>query len=987
MKNKNSIKICLVILPIVFVFLTFFVLSTSYSNFKKILGQVDGSTYNNGVFSDYNMYTCVIDNFNSLNGSNIDYNTNLSDEDLASITTLTCEGKNISNTQGIEKLTNLVSLNLKNNNIEEVNLNNNKLIEQLNLSYNSLSYLDLITHENLILLNAEHNNISNIFLKKSYNLKELYLNDNRLSTVILKNNANIENLFLQNNKIEFLDLSNNEKLLTLNFSGNDFLNIAMNEEETFDLNDIIKLPSNLYEEFPYFNSDVINNIENRKVTSISAGEFEFSQNIFSSSYSLIFSVNYKVTVKPLINTNKYSIRDNYIFTYADINPNTIKNNIDVGLNISKEIDEENSKLKLYKSGKFIKEYTIVNYSSSKYDLTKDYIYYKYDKLLYGYGTNDLIEYIANDIRNKITCNNCDVSTVKDDYGFYERNLIIKTGGYTLKNFKLLFAQIDDSEFDLTKDTIVTGFSGTSYPVIGGDGLVIESNENSIVAKYNDEILQTWKIAKTNISSEYFFDENERFIYTKNDSDEETILNNITIDTNYFTSRIHNNTFQLLYNGKVKKEYKLIYYNTDYDLSNGYLYLRSYDFDESKIDVKNGSLSYEEYSGLLFITYVGWSYHILDTIPVVKMSSQKYDLTNDYIYLGTKDFINDITFTNPLLSAEVKDDKLVIMYDNNPIMNKYFVKISSNDEYKITDNYVYISDKQFKDDYIGVTNGYCKRNNDIIQIYYKNDSVEQKVAELDLAGIKLLYSLDNDYIYLKNNPEKIYGEAKYINTELEYKNGTITIRYSDTKEELEKKEVVYLTSDKYDLSNKYIYLGNQLLNISDIKIVNASLKEENNNLNVYYKNEVIDGYKLVKVLSNNYEINNDNIFITSDFDIEKIYVTNAIKEYKNNKLYIIYDNIQKVFDIKNKNQKTNTNENNTRITTKKEFSETINSNDSSKNINNKTTLSNNKVAITTVEEIKHDKKNYFWLIWLIIIILIIIGIIIYLKEKKESEERY
>ena len=230
MKNKNSIKICLVILPIVFVFLTFFVLSTSYSNFKKILGQVDGSTYNNGVFSDYNMYTCVIDNFNSLNGSNIDYNTNLSDEDLASITTLTCEGKNISNTQGIEKLTNLVSLNLKNNNIEEVNLNNNKLIEQLNLSYNSLSYLDLITHENLILLNAEHNNISNIFLKKSYNLKELYLNDNRLSTVILKNNANIENLFLQNNKIEFLDLSNNEKLLTLNFSGNDFLNIAMNEE-------------------------------------------------------------------------------------------------------------------------------------------------------------------------------------------------------------------------------------------------------------------------------------------------------------------------------------------------------------------------------------------------------------------------------------------------------------------------------------------------------------------------------------------------------------------------------------------------------------------------------------------------------------------------------------------------------------------------------------------------------------------------------------
>ena len=1265
--RKQLFKICILLIFLSFVTFSIFLLSNSKLNLKKLFGQVGSITYNNGVFEDYDFYTCVIDNYDKEFGEELGYNSSLTDEQLASISALHCESRNIESTKGIEKITGVAEIFLENNKIRSIDLSGNTLLKGLYISNNYLTEINL---------------------EKNVDLGYLDVNNNRLESINLVNNVNLSSLYINNNRLTSLDISNNNYITDLSINGNSFLNLNLDIGQTYQLNEALKIPSSFSSGGLVLNANIVKfNTDENTVTGLKQGNTSINFVIDN-----ITNYSFDITVNNHFGSNSYYINEsyNYIFTYTDTDPNLIIGNLNIPSTIDSEIN--NNILKININGE-VKEYTIANYSSNMYDLTKDYIYYKFTEPYNYQEIND--SYVANKVAENVTCNNCKIYYDNTTHSFGVRPTDFETDFF--KTFKLLYPISSDPIIDFSKDKIAY-YLDPPYPISSSNNeLILEQNFDSIVAKYNGEVLQTWQIIRPVVNSNKYFVNNEyAFIYTKADSDAQTILSNVWTDSSYELT-VNDNKLQLWKEDKIIREYYIVYYESQYDLSNGYLYLKIDELDLSKININNNEYAgieqvgnklriyygtelwnryyiedieiirfyLEEYSHAKFLPeknvilaenvdfnscvgcgisgnayiesnnngfdikyngnvidsfiykyyflsdynmlgnnymYIGkndfdlsnnvktnmhvsyeneklclkldesdsdclYSYKIInysvditggldkiklqtnadktyyydgnyfelsydgdyletvylprinlknnkfklvknylyvksysldydiinnsfefincnidylndnydyimihsnygsfkldiisiesnypsindgyilkngnidlrvkngkyetdgntliikalddtfiDSIDILIMTSQKYDLTKDYIYLRNKKFINDIVFSSDKLSCDEKSDKLVIKYNNKAILTKYFVKINS-DIYDIRDNYIYISDKFFNSDNLNVTNGYSKENNkdnnNVIEIYYKNGDDEEKVDDISLAGIKLIYSLDNNYIYLRNKPERIFKDIEYINTILEYSNGRIVIKHKDTNEELEEKELIYLQSSKYNLDDDYIYLGNEKLDKSNISIFNAELRREDNDLNVYYNNELLDTFKLVEISSDVYVINGNNIFITDSFDINKISVTNAETEYKDEVLYVRYDNTEKVFYVRKRDDYEDITT--TKATSKNQESDSSNvtgkennSNSSKNRYSKKTSSSSNNntttskedsltstskttnytgVKTTTIKE-KQKVKKHCWL-WLIILILIIIGIIIYIKEKKESEDK-
>ena len=175
------------------------------------------------AFHDINFYNCVLDKLE------VAHTTILTDEQLASITELTCSDMDITDVSGLEKMINLATLDLSNNNISSVNLANNTKLTSLNLSNNNLTTADTSDLLLLTTLDLSHNRItSNKFnIRSNGNLVNLDASYNQINTVDISYNQALTNVNLSNNtfwslddiidqgtynvipKIKELDLSNN----------------------------------------------------------------------------------------------------------------------------------------------------------------------------------------------------------------------------------------------------------------------------------------------------------------------------------------------------------------------------------------------------------------------------------------------------------------------------------------------------------------------------------------------------------------------------------------------------------------------------------------------------------------------------------------------------------------------------------------------------------------------------------------------------------
>ena len=115
----------------------------------------------NTGFNDINFFLCVLDEFQTVNDISAPsdiygLDDALPDELLANITTLSCVDADVTDTTGIDKLPNLESLDLSNNDITELDISKNIKLKRLNIEETSIWDLDVENNADLEELGIDH---------------------------------------------------------------------------------------------------------------------------------------------------------------------------------------------------------------------------------------------------------------------------------------------------------------------------------------------------------------------------------------------------------------------------------------------------------------------------------------------------------------------------------------------------------------------------------------------------------------------------------------------------------------------------------------------------------------------------------------------------------------------------------------------------------------------------------------------------------------
>lgn len=132
------------------------------------------------------------------------------------ITRIYCSGKKIHSVRGIEFMENLISLDVSDNSIEEVDLQQNIKLEILCCDNNNLKVFDITKNINLHYINCKQNHqLSSLDTTKCIILKTLYCGSCCISHLDISNNHLLETLSCYFNPIREIYLSKNPQLKSI----------------------------------------------------------------------------------------------------------------------------------------------------------------------------------------------------------------------------------------------------------------------------------------------------------------------------------------------------------------------------------------------------------------------------------------------------------------------------------------------------------------------------------------------------------------------------------------------------------------------------------------------------------------------------------------------------------------------------------------------------------------------------------------------------
>ena len=814
---------------------------------------------------------------------------NISSIDLSNNTTLEhlgLAGNNLNNID-LSNNTALEHLDLAGNNLNNIDLSNNTSLTYLYLKDNNLSSIDLSNNTALTHLDLRSNNLSSIDLIKNTFLTYLDLNRNNLSSIDLIKNTTLTHLYLKDNNLSSIDLSKNTVLTSLDLRNNNFINkLYLRKNGTYKLP--IILPKQLKNKY-VVNDETVASFNNNVITGVNVGTT--STTLDSAISNITISV-YDMT------SNKYKINNDekYIYTKNDTDLNTILSNIDFQY-INGKI--EDNKLILYHDDVVEEEYKIINISSNNYDLSKDYIYdnnFNKDNINVVNGSleekdntlnikyNDEVldskkivkvtsdkydlskDYIYNENNSfdvsDIKCINCKV--------VYENNkLTIKYNDDVLKEIDVISINIESSEYDLSKNYIYIGTGSFDESKIKSENITYEIENNILKLKYKDELLKSYKLVSV---SSNVYQIKDKYLYVF-----DSMFDKSNIKVTNGTFDVANNKVTIKYSEDKLDEFDIVGISSSvYDLRNGYILLKTNEkLDLSLINTANVTLDLNDDTlNVLFNS------EVIRTYKIVRYESSKYDLTKDYIYLGIKEFNkDDMVLENCIV--EEKDNVLNIKYGDEIVRSYKLVRVSSNN-YKVGNGYVYTKNEEFNSNLLDVTNASIEEQENSINIMYGKD----KLDEFKLLKVASeTYDLTKDYVY-DNNFNK--NNIKVTNVSLEEKDNTLNIKYND--EVVDSKKIVKITSNTYDLTKDYIYIGNKELDESKFNLINCTLQVDNDTLNIKYDNDVLKSYKLVKIYSNTYDLNKNYIYVGNGiFDKNLLSVVNGTVNVLNDKIEIKYNN--------------------------------------------------------------------------------------------------
>ena len=626
-KNKRKVVLLTIMFLMIFTSAFIYINLTNPTKINSIIASViNKGAPANKAFDDEIFYKAVVDAYNKENKTSLPYTTNLTDEQLSTITSISYDdlfkpsNEKITSAKGLEKLTALKSLDLYYNNLSSIDVSKNTALTTLGLGHNNLSEIDLSNNTALTTLDLGHNNLSEIDLSNNTALKTLFLYSNNLNNIDLSNNTALKALYLDSNNLNNIDVSTNTALTYLDLGGNNISEIDLSK--------------------------------NTSLTSLDLGGNNLNSINLSKNTSLI-SLDLRLN-----NLSSIDLSNNTALTTLDLNSNNISS-IDVSKNTALK------RLELYNNPLSLGEYRLIK------------------------GT--VVE------------------------------------GNSVGNVKLpeqfpITYEMEDSSIASYEDGTIKGLkSGTTSLKATLKGIKYSSLSNS------EDLVVEGTVKVFDIKSDkYEINKEDKYIYTKNDTDSSMIMKNITVENG--TGKIENNIFKVMDVDVVVEEYKIVsVLSSKYDMSKEYIYLRTDTFDKTKINCINCTLEVND--NTLNIKYNG---ETLESYKLLSYSSTTYDLSKGYIYVGTNVF--DKTKINCInCTLEVNDNTLEIKY-GNMVMESYKIVSVSSSKYDLSKDNIRIGkDETFDLDNIKVTNAAKEYSNGKLYIKYGSEVIKTYTVSSRLKG--------------------------------------------------------------------------------------------------------------------------------------------------------------------------------------------------------------------------------------------------------------
>lgn len=665
MKKK---KILIFVIISILIVASIILISPSILNKSKgSLGEIVPA---NSAFDDINFYTCVVSSLPSNEENDMEiyseiydtyqgnlskekyyekYNVNLTDEQLATITSLDCGG--IRSTKGIEKLTSLNNLSIYYSSIKSINLSKNLNLSSLYIYNTDINSIDLSKNINLNNYSIYNNKLSSIVFPSKVSLNNNYvLKQNAYIKNIefpgnVKMNINSDDIMIYNEQIlikkemsldelkKGLGLSNIDIKLydSSNSNESSSTNVidGMYVEFTSGEKNIGKLKVNVFNN-PYFDDYGLYQLIINSYNSVTGSSYttknnltdeEFSKITSLSSYNSIFSTR---GMEKLINLNSLNLRgsrNNFeqLNTLSKLSSLSLENfelgNTDISnLSMLEDLSLSDNNITSIKLPK--------NSTLSSIDLSDNKLKTLDVSGLIGlYGLmldNNEIEEIKglNELNNLY-----EISVVN--------NRLKKLDLSNMPNLEIYY--ISYNPCTISDVSIIKGDKIEYNPTFKLPPTVSLKtyNEYEDVISFNDGIITGLEVGESTISSFIPYDEN--------------------VDISDIPIRYKVYVYDVL-SGKytVNKEHRYIYVGTENNDKAIKRYVKVYGEDANK-EIEDNKFKLLRNN------------EVIEEFDIIKLSSSKYDLSSSVIsYKGNFD-IDSIDVINAKL--QVIEDQLQVMYDD------------------------------------------------------------------------------------------------------------------------------------------------------------------------------------------------------------------------------------------------------------------------------------------------------------------------------------
>ncbi len=804
--NKKKVIGVTIVVFAVFIF-TFTVYNLNNpTKFNRLFANVlnNGKPVND-AFEDNTFYSCVVDAYNSANGTSKAYTDNLTDEELASLTSLMCEGwhysddAKITSAKGVEKLTGLEYLDLSsnqltsidisgntslttlilyNNNLTNIDLSNNTSLTNLNLSSNQLTNIDVSVNTSLTDLDLSNNQLTSLDLSHNMLLEQLYLDDNQLTSIDVSNITSLTDLVLYSNQLTSIDLSNNTSLTNLDLNSNQLTSLDLSQNTNLTelglaSSQLVNIDLSRNTALTYLGlwSNQLASIDLSQNTALEELELQCDQltsidltkNIALTDLELYDSQLTNLDLSKNTELESLSLSGNQLLTSLDLSKNTGLESLSLRDNQLTSIDLSNN-------------------SSLRY---------------LGIDNTPLKEDI--------------LMQVGETYNVEEK--IIPPEG---QNFTY---SIDDTSVATIEGNVITAKSDGNTTLRASFGNV-SFNRKIFVGSIKLSTDRYPSIKIDNDKKFIYFEEFDRLMY---ENDETELSDDVKV--NYGKLKINGNMLQVVSGSKVLDEYKIVYIDSSIRMDDGYLLVKA-------------------------------SVNDLDPIKCINCT---YELSNDGKEISIKYDDEEI---------DKKKIMYIFLPDNGMSSLDSTVLIFGDKMYDKNDIKEISNIKEIEKDKINFLNAKVELEkfeyNNILKLYFDDHEINLHIVFANFFSNN--YDLTKDYIYLgtndfKNDIQYAFGDEKKNVNELEKINAFnrtdksfeiwFTDRYCDDDDECSVRQIkrlgiwdlIKVTSDKYDMSGDTINLGNEDIDLTKINVTNATLKKEDNKLLIMYGDEVVKEFKL------------------------------------------------------------------------------------------------------------------------------------------------